>query len=105
MDDNSHERKLGNLKVEYEVLINQKIKDLSINTNEYQKDIIENTYKELEKDKTNSIERLQNILKEEEKKVEKEKIKKLKTAIKYFDEIIFSDEPNRYILECLIDKI
>ena len=36
---------------------------------------------------------------------EKEKVKELKTAIEYFDEIILSDEPNRYILECLIDKI
>ena len=67
--------------------------------------MIENTYKELEKAKTDNIEQLQNMLKEEEKKVEKEKIKKLKTAIEYFDEIIFSDEPNRYILECLIDRI
>ena len=86
-------------------IANQKIKDLSISTNEYQKNIIENTYKELEKDKTNNIEQLQNMLKEEEKKVEKEKIKKIKTAIEYVDEIIFSDEPDRYILECLIDRI
>lgn len=85
-------------------IANQKIKDLSISTNEYQKNIIENTYKELEKDKTNNIEQLQNMLKEE-KKVEKEKIKKIKTAIEYFDKIIFSDEPNRYTLECLIDRI
>ena len=35
----------------------------------------------------------------------KEKIKKLKTAMEYFDDILKSNEPNRYILECLIDKI
>ena len=36
--------------------------------------------------------------------LETEKIKELKTAIQYFEEIIESVEPNRYILECLIDK-
>ena len=30
---------------------------------------------------------------------------KLKTAVEYFDEIINSEEPNRMILQMLIDKI
>ena len=65
------------------------------------KKIIENTYKELEKDKTNHIEQLQKLLEQQEDLG----IKKLKTAIEYFDDIIKSNKLNRYILECLINKI
>ncbi len=43
---------LETIKAEYKVLLNQKIKDLVSSTNEYQKQMIENTYKELELDKT-----------------------------------------------------
>lgn len=96
---------IENLNAEFKVLISQKIKDLSNTTNEYQREMIENTYKELEKDKTNRIEQLQKMLEQQEVDLDKEKIKKLKTAIEYFDDIIKSNEPNRYILECLIDKI
>ena len=93
------------LKNEYKVLINQKIKYLSVSTNDYQKSIIENTYKELELEKYRKIQTLQYMLKQEEDKLLEKKIKKLKTAIEYFNDIILSDEPNKYILECLIDKI
>ena len=83
----------------------QKSKELTNTTNEYQREMIENTYKELEKDKTNRIEQLQKLLEQQQKDLDTEKIKKLKTAIEYFDDILKSNEPNRYILECLIDKI
>lgn len=96
---------LETLKAEYKVLLNQKIKDLASSTNEYQKQMIENTYKELELDKTSKIEKLQEILDKEEQEISKEKIKKLKTAIEYFDEIILSEIPSRYVLENIIDKI
>lgn len=97
--------KLETLKAEYKVLLNQKIKDLVSSTNEYQKQMIENTYKELELDKTNQIEKIQQILEKEEQEISKEKIKKLKTALDYFDEIISKEIPNRYVLENIIDKI
>ena len=96
---------LETLKAEYKVLLNQKIKDLASSTNEYQKQMIENTYKELELDKTNKIEKLQEILNKEEQEISKEKIKKLKNAIEYFDEIIAKEIPSRYVLENIIDKI
>ncbi len=96
---------IENLNTEYKILISQKIKDLAISTSEYQKQMIENTYKELEKDKTNKIEQLKKILEQEESVLSKEKVKKLKNAVQYFDDIIDTSEPNRYILECLIDKI
>ena len=86
-------------------MISQKIKDLTNTTNGYQREMIENTYKELEKDKTNRIEQLQKLLEKQQEDLDKEKIKDLKTAIEYFDDILKSNEPSRYILECLIDKI
>ena len=46
-------------------MISQKIKDLTNTTNEYQREMIENTYKELEKDKTNRIEQLQKLLEQQ----------------------------------------
>ncbi len=96
---------LETLMAEYKVLLNQKVKDLTSSTNEYQKQMIENTYRELEIDKTNQIEKLQQILKKEEQEISKEKIKKLKTAIEYFDDIIESEMPSRYVLENIIDTI
>ena len=67
--------------------------------------MIENTYKELETDKTSKIQKLQEILSKEEQEISKAKIKKLKTAIEYFDEIILGEIPSRYVLENIIDKI
>lgn len=93
------------LKAEYKVLLNQKIKDLTSNTNEYQKQMIEKSYKELELEKTNKIEKLQEILNKSELEISKEKIKKMKTAMKYFEEIISSEIPSRYVLENIIDMI
>lgn len=94
------------LKAEYKVLLNQKIKDLANNhTNEYQKQMIEDSYKELEIEKTSRIEKLQEILQKEEQEISKEKIIKLKTAMEYFDEIISAEIPSRYILENIIDSI
>ena len=97
---------LETLKAEYKVLLNQKIKDLAHNhTNEYQKQMIEDSYKELEIEKTSRIEKLQEILNKEEQEISKEKIIKLKTAMEYFDEIISAEVPSRYVLENIIDTI
>ena len=93
------------LKAEYKVLLNQKIKDLAGNNNEYQKQMIEKSYKELELEKTNKIEKLQEILNKSELEISKEKIKKLKTAMEYFEDIITSEIPSRYVLENIIDMI
>ncbi len=93
------------LKAEYKVLLNQKIKDLAGNNNEYQKQMIEASYKELELEKTSKIEKLQEILQKAEQDISKEKIIKLKTAMEYFDEIISAEVPSRYALENIIDTI
>ena len=93
------------LKAEYKVLLNQKIKDLANNTNGYQKQMIEGSYKELEIEKTSRIEKLQEVLQKKEQEISKEKIIKLKTAMEYFDEIISAEVPSRYIVENIIDTI
>lgn len=93
------------LKAEYKVLLNQKIKDLAVNNNEYQRQMIEKSYIELELEKTNKIEKLQEILNKSELEISKEKIKKLKTAMEYFEEIISSEIPSRYVLENIIEMI
>ena len=93
------------LKAEYKVLLNQKIKDLAGNNNEYQKQMIEASYKELELEKTSKIEKLQEILQKAEQDISKEKIIKLKTAMEYFDEIISAEVPSKYVLENIIDTI
>ena len=87
------------------MLLNQKIKDLTSITNEYQKQMIEKSYKELELEKTDKIEKLQEILNKSELEISKEKIKKLKTAMEYFEEIISLDVPSRHVLENIIDMI
>ena len=67
--------------------------------------MIEDSYKELELEKTSIIEKLQEILQKEEQEISKEKIIKLRTAMEYFEEVISAEIPSRYILENIIDSI
>ena len=53
----------------------KKIKDLTNTKNEYQREMVENTYKEVEKDKTNRIEQLQKLLEQQQEYLDTEKIK------------------------------
>ena len=87
------------------MLINQKIREMASCNNPMQRDIIENTYKELEKEKMHSITYLQETIQNDKKKNLEEKITKLKTSLDYFDEIINAKEPNKIILQMIIDKI
>ena len=99
------QNKLNILNEEYKMLVNQKIKELASANNEIAREIIENTYKELEEEKRQNISYLQIAIESNEKKQLEEKANKLKTAVEYFDEIIKSEVPNRMILQMLIDKI
>lgn len=96
---------LNILNEEYKMLINQKIKELASSNNSTQREIIENTYKELEEEKMNCISYLKSLIENAEKKNLEEKIHKLKTSIEYFDDIINAKEPSRIILQTLIDNI
>ena len=98
------QNKLNILNEEYKMLVNQKIKELASANNEIVREIIENTYKELEEEKRQNISYLQIAIESNEKKQLEEKSNKLKTAVEYFDEIIKSEVPNRMILQMLIDK-
>ena len=87
------------------MLVNQKVKELATTNNQMSREIIENTYKELEKEKMQSISFLQALLEKDEDKNLKENVNKLKISIEYFDDVINSEVPNRMILQMLIDKI
>lgn len=87
------------------MLINQKIKEMASCNNSMQREIIENTYNELEKEKMQRMAHLQELIQNDEKKNLEDKIQKLKTSVEYFDEIINASKPNRIILQMIIDKI
>ena len=99
------QNKLNILNEEYKMLINQKIKELASTNNSMQREIIENTYKELEEEKMTSISYLKSLIESDEKKSLEEKIHKLKNAIEYFEDIINAKEPSRIILQTLIENI
>lgn len=99
------QNKLNILNEEYKMLINQKIKELASSNNSIEREIIENTYKELEEEKMTSISYLKSLIESNEKKNLEEKIHKLKTSIEYFDNIVNAKEPSRIILQTLIDSI
>ena len=95
---------LRNLEAEYKVLISQKIKEIS-NSKNSEREFIENTYKELEKEKYKEIESYKLKLVELEKEDLSGKQEKVKQAVDYFNQIIEKNEPDKAILNMLIDKI
>ena len=99
------QNKLNILNEEYKMLANQKIKELASTNNEMTREIVENTYKELEKEKMQRIVYLQELIQNNTKKNLEEKVQKLKTSLEYFEEFIESEVPNRIILQMLINKI
>lgn len=105
IDKDKMKEDLRILKEEYKILLSQKIKDLTCAVDMTQREIIKNTYAQLEKDKTSKISNLQQLIKKNEKSILEEKIEKRKEAIEYFNEIIKCTEPNKITLELLIDKI
>ncbi len=99
------QNKLKILNEEYKMLVNQKIKELASSNNDFERKIVEDTYKELEQEKMKNISYLQVLIENDEKKNLERKSDKLKTAVEYFDEVINSEVPNRMILQMIIDKI
>ena len=99
------QNKLNILNEEYKMLVNQKIKEMASYNNSTQRKFIENTYKELEAEKMQSITYLQVAIQNDEKKNLEDKKQQLKTSLEYFDEIINAKEPSRIILQMIIDRI
>ena len=95
---------LKNLEAEYKVLLSQRIKEIAFST-EDKRIFIENTYKSLEEEKYKEIEKIKRkleVLQNEDLEIKQEK---LKQTIDYFNQIIESNEPDKVILNMLIDKI
>ena len=91
--------------LEYKMLLNQKIKDLATQSDFEQRQLITSTYESLEKEKMDTIIRLKNQLEKQEEQIINEKVEEIYTAIDYFDKIIKSEEPDRAILEHIIDTV
>lgn len=98
-------RDLNILNDELKLLYSQKIKDILKETNAEYRQIIENSYAELENEKkrqiavlTKEAEELQNMNTIDSKK-------NIKTAAEIFDDIISSEAPDRKMLEMILDKI
>lgn len=96
--------RLKNLEAEYKVLVSQRIKEIATSLKD-KREFIENTYKGLEEEKYKEIEKTKRKLEELQKEDLETKQEKLKQTIDYFNQIIEDDEPDKAILNMLIDKI
>ena len=103
---NAEEQKLNlkNLEAEYKILVSQRIKEIA-SSSEDKREFIENTYKNLEEEKYKEIEKTKINLAELQNEDLEIKQEKLKQTIDYFNQIIENDEPDKSILNMLIDKI
>lgn len=99
------EVKLERLKHEYKTMQTQKIKELSKSETEQEEELIESTYSELIKSKYKEIQETIEIIDKYKDLSANEKIKKIKTAIEYFDDIIKSEVPSKQVLAQVLDKI
>ena len=97
--------KLEKAKHEYKTIPTQKIKELAYSNTEEEKQLIEEIYLDLIKQKAKEIQDITNILNKFNNQVEKEKIKNIKNAIEYFDDIIKSDKPPKQVLSQILDKV
>ena len=103
---NAEEQKINlkNLEAEYKVLVSQRIKEIAASS-EDKREFIENTYKDLEEEKYKEIEKTKRKLAELQKEDLETKLEKLKQTIDYFNQIIENNEPDKAILNMLINKI
>ena len=86
-------------------MLSQKIKDLVQVTSLEQREMVENAYKDLESSKQSQIISLKETLAKDDEKIIEDKEKKLKSALDIFEEIISTNEPSKYLLNSIIDKI
>lgn len=99
------EKEYNLLTEEYKLLLSQKIKDLVQITSLEQREMVENAYKDLESSKQSQIISLKETLAKDDEKILEDKEKKIKSAMDIFDEIINTNEPSKYLLNSIIDKI
>ena len=99
------EVKLERLKQEYKTMQTQKIKEISKSETKQEEELIENTYSELIKSKYKEIQETIEIIDKYKDLSANEKIKKIKTAIEYFDDIIKTEVPSKQLIAQVLDKI
>lgn len=97
--------KLDRIKQEYRQMQTQKIKEMTKVKTAEEQDIVEETYSQMLQDKLNEITGITETLRHLRNQTEKEKVKTVKQAIDYFDEIIKSDAPSKEVLAQVLDKI
>ena len=97
------ERELDNLKKEYKMITEEKIKKLAINFEA--KDIIEETFEKIETEKLTKIQGITATLERINNDDLERKREKVKTAIDYFDEIINAEIPSKELLNNVLKEI
>lgn len=95
---------LKNLESEYRVLVSQRIKEIAFSTKD-KKIFIEDTYKSLEDEKYNEIEKMKRKLDELKREGENIQQQRFKQTLDYFNQVIQKDTLDKAILNMLMDKI
>ena len=95
---------LKNLEAEYKVLVSQRVKEIASSSKEKQ-EFIEETYKGLEEEKYKEIEKTKSKIAKLQKEGVEKKHENIKQTIDYFNQIINNEEPDKAILNMLIDSI
>lgn len=97
--------KLERIKQEYRQMQTQKIKDMTKVKTAEEEEIVEETYSQMIEDKLKEITDITETLRHLENQSQKDKVKKVKQALEYFDEIIKAEAPTKEVLAQVLDKI
>lgn len=96
-------RSLKKAKEEYKYITTEKIRELAANKGN--EELVRKTFTDLEEECLNKINKLESIISKNKNEDNSVKTNKIKKAIDYFDEIIQSNEPDRTVLNEVLDKI
>ena len=97
--------KLDRIKQEYRQMQTQKIKEMTKVKTAEEEEIVEETYSQMIEDKLKEITEITETLRHLENQSQKDKVKKVKQALEYFDEIIKAEAPTKEVLAQVLDKI
>ena len=97
--------KLERIKQEYRQMQMQKVKEMTKVKTAEEEEIVEETYSQMIEDKLKEITKITETLRYLENQTQKDKVKKVKQALEYFDEIIKAEEPAKEVLAQVLDKI
>lgn len=100
---NKYKKSIKAANEELKLILKQKIKDITKECNDSYREIIENSYTEMEEEKKRNIFELSRKISELEKNINLEKV--IESNIEIFDSIINSHRPEKKYLEMILDKI